>query len=122
MNNTEKLIKKNEQQFSYLEHQPFFIFHDSMDGFGEYIHYNFKEESETHVVEAIIKVPLNEQFPLCFTFHHFLKTGLNHQYWVLEDSNKPIEKTPTWFQEMYDDIKEKIEKRDRIRSIVNQKN
>lgn len=121
MNNTKQLIEKNEQMFAFLKEHIFHSHINTSEGYGSIICYHFSEEIENKQTEGIIRIPLDENNVLSFSFNEYEKIGKDKAYLLLDKFNVSFEQTPVWFQELYNEIKIIIEKRDRIRSIVNPK-
>lgn len=121
MNNTQMLIEKTEQMFAFLKEHTYHSHINKNEGYGSIICYHFSEEVENKQKEGIIRIPLDENNILSFSFNEYEKIGKDKAYLLLDTFNAPFEQTPAWFQQVYDEIKVMIEKRDRIRSIVNLK-
>ena len=121
MNNTKRLIEKTEQMFAFLKEHTYYAYINNSEGYSETVCYYFGEEVEHKLKEGVIRIPLDENNVLSFSFNEYERIGKDKMYLLLDKFNVPFNETPVWFQDLYDEIKLVIEKRDRIRSIVNSK-
>lgn len=114
LSNSELLIQKTIELFSFLEEYNHFIAYDTHNDYGNYVLYRFQEETDDFLYEGNLYIPTSERNSLNWDFSCFKKES---EYYILDSEINELDKTFDWFKHVFEKGNEILDKRDRIRKV-----